>query len=56
MIAMAKKLPAPQEIEHGELVNGFAHAQVLALADQVVEAVKSGAIRKFFVMAAATGA
>ncbi len=55
LIAMAKKLPAPQEIEHGELVNGFAHAQVLALADQVVEAVKSGAIRKFFVMAGCDG-
>lgn len=55
LIAMAKKLPAPQEIEHGELVNGFAHAQVLALADKVVDAVKSGAIRKFFVMAGCDG-
>lgn len=55
LIAMAKKLPAPQEIEHGELVNGFAHAQVLSLADKVVDAVKSGAIRKFFVMAGCGG-
>ncbi|MEA5048521.1 MAG: hydroxylamine reductase [Eubacteriales bacterium] len=55
LIAMAKKLPAPQEIEHGELVNGFAHAQVLSLADKVVDAVKSGAIRKFFVMAGCDG-
>ncbi|MCE5187801.1 MAG: hydroxylamine reductase [Eubacteriales bacterium] len=55
IIALAKTLPAPQEIEHGELLNGFAHAQVLALADQVVDAVKSGAIRKFFVMAGCDG-
>ncbi len=55
IIALAKKLPAPQEIEQGELVNGFAHAQVLALADQVIDAVKSGAIRRFFVMAGCDG-
>jgi len=55
IIALAKTLPAPQEIEQGELVNGFAHAQVLALADKVVDAVKSGAIRRFFVMAGCDG-
>lgn len=51
IIALAKTLPAPQQIEEGSIVGGFAHSQVLALADKVVEAVKSGAIRKFFVMA-----
>ena len=45
----------PQEIERGEIVGGFAHAQVLALADQIVEAVTSGAIRKFVVMAGCDG-
>ncbi len=55
IIALAKTLPAPEEIEQGEIVNGFAHDQVLALADKVVEAVKSGAIRKFFVMAGCDG-
>ena len=55
IIALAKKLPAPQEIEHGEIINGFAHAQVLALADQVIDAVKSGAISKFFVMGGCDG-
>ena len=52
---MAKKLPAPTEIETGKLVGGFAHNQVLALADKVVDAVKSGAIKKFFVMAGCDG-
>ena len=47
--------PAPTEIETGEIVGGFAHAQVLALADQIVDAVKSGAIRKFVVMAGCDG-
>ena len=55
IIAMAKKLPAPEEIEHGSIVGGFAHNQVLALADKVVDAVKSGAIKKFFVMAGCDG-
>ncbi len=55
IIAMAKKLPAPTEIESGEIVGGFAHAQVFALADKVVDAVKSGAIKKFFVMAGCDG-
>ncbi len=55
LIALAKTLPAPEEIERGEIVNGFAHAQVLALADKVVDAVKSGAIKKFFVMAGCDG-
>ncbi len=55
VIEMAKTLPAPQEIESGSIVGGFAHDQVFALADQVVEAVKSGAIRKFFVMAGCDG-
>lgn len=55
LIAHAKKCPPPTEIERGEIVGGFAHAQVLALADKVVEAVKSGAIRKFVVMAGCDG-
>jgi len=55
LIAHAKKCGAPTEIETGEIVGGFAHAQVFALADKVVDAVKSGAIRKFFVMAGCDG-
>ncbi|MFL0267314.1 hydroxylamine reductase [Candidatus Clostridium radicumherbarum] len=55
LIALAKTLPAPTEIEKGEIVGGFAHAQVLALANQVVEAVKTGAIKRFFVMAGCDG-
>ena len=55
LIDHAKKCPPPTEIERGEIVGGFAHAQVLALADKVVEAVKSGAIRKFVVMAGCDG-
>lgn len=55
VIALAKTCDAPQEIESGEIVGGFAHAQVFALADQVVEAVKSGAIRKFVVMSGCDG-
>ena len=55
VIEHAKKCAPPQEIESGEIVGGFAHAQVLALADQIVEAVKTGAIRKFVVMAGCDG-
>ena len=55
IIEQAKKCPAPEEIEHGEIVGGFAHAQVLALADQIVAAVKSGSIKKFVVMAGCDG-
>ena len=55
LIAHAKQCAAPTEIETGEIVGGFAHNQVLALADKVVAAVKSGAIRKFFVMAGCDG-
>jgi hydroxylamine reductase len=55
VIEMAKTLPAPTEIETGEIIGGFAHAQVFALADKVVDAVKSGAIKKFFVMAGCDG-
>ncbi len=55
IIALARTLPAPLEIETGSIVGGFAHSQVLALADQVAEAVKSGAIKKFFVMAGCDG-
>ncbi len=55
LIAHAKQCPPPVELETGEIVGGFAHNQVLALADQVVEAVKSGAIRKFVVMAGCDG-
>ncbi|MDY4652559.1 hydroxylamine reductase [Olsenella sp. YH-ols2221] len=55
IIEQAKTLPAPTEIEHGTIVGGFAHEQVFALADKVVAAVKSGAIRKFVVMAGCDG-
>ena len=55
IIEYAKRCAAPTEIETGELIGGFAHAQVLALADQVVDAVKSGAIKKFVVMAGCDG-
>ena len=55
IIAIAKTLPAPEQIETGSIVGGFAHHQVLALADKVVDAVKSGAIKKFFVMAGCDG-
>lgn len=55
LIAHAKKCAPPTEIETGEIIGGFAHAQVFALADKVVEAVKSGAIRKFVVMAGCDG-
>jgi hydroxylamine reductase len=55
MIEMAKQLPAPDELETGSIVGGFAHHQVLALADKVVEAVKTGAIKKFIVMAGCDG-
>jgi hydroxylamine reductase len=55
IIEQAKKCPAPTEIETGSIVGGFAHEQVFALADQVVDAVKSGAIRKFVVMAGCDG-
>jgi hydroxylamine reductase len=55
IIEMAKKCDAPTEIERGEIVGGFAHEQVFALADSVVEAVKTGAIKKFVVMAGCDG-
>lgn len=55
IIELAKTCPAPTEIETGEIVGGFAHEQVFALADKVVDAVKSGAIKKFFVMAGCDG-
>ena len=55
IIALAKTLPSPEEIETGSIVGGFAHNQVIALADKVVEAVKSGAIKRFFVMAGCDG-
>ena len=55
IIQHAKKCAPPQEIERGEIVGGFAHAQVLALADKIVEAVQSGAIQKFVVMAGCDG-
>lgn len=55
IIELAKKCAAPEEIETGTIVGGFAHEQVFALADQVVAAVKSGAIRKFVVMAGCDG-
>lgn len=55
IIEMAKTLPSPTEIETGTITGGFAHEQVFALADKVVDAVKSGAIKKFFVMAGCDG-
>ena len=55
IIEQAKKCPPPTEIETGSVIGGFAHEQVFALADTVVEAVKSGAIRKFVVMAGCDG-
>jgi hydroxylamine reductase len=55
IIELAKTCAAPTEIEKGSILGGFAHNQVLALADQVVGAVKSGAIKKFFVMAGCDG-
>lgn len=55
IIEMAKQCKPPVEIESGSIVGGFAHNQVFALADKVVDAVKSGAIKKFFVMAGCDG-
>lgn len=55
LIEQAKKCPPPEEIETGRIVGGFAHEQVFALADKVVDAVRSGAIRKFVVMAGCDG-
>ena len=55
IIEQAKHWAAPEEIERGEIIGGFAHNQVLALADDIVTAVKSGAIRKFVVMAGCDG-
>jgi len=55
IIELAKTMPAPEEIETGSIVGGFAHNQVMSLADKVVEAVKSGAVKKFFVMAGCDG-
>ncbi len=55
LIALAKTCPPPMEIETGTIVGGFAHNQVLALADKVIDAVKSGAIKRFIVMAGCDG-
>ena len=55
VIELAKKCAPPKELEQGEIVGGFAHEQVFALADKVVDAVKSGAIKKFVVMAGCDG-
>ena len=55
IIELAKKCKAPTEIEKGEIIGGFAHNQVIQLADKIVDAVKSGAIKKFFVMAGCDG-
>lgn len=55
IIAHAKRCTAPKEIEHGQITGGFAHNQVMSLADKVIDAVKSGAIRKFVVMAGCDG-
>ncbi len=55
IIALAKTCASPTEIEKGEIIGGFAHNAVMGLADKVVEAVKSGAVKKFFVMAGCDG-
>ena len=55
MIEQAKKCAAPVELEKGQIVGGFAHNQVFALADKIVDAVKSGAIKQFVVMAGCDG-
>jgi len=55
IVEMAKSCPSPTEIETGKIVGGFAHNQVMALADKVVDAVKSGAIKRFVVMAGCDG-
>ncbi len=55
IITHAKRCAAPTEIESGEIIGGFAHNQVLALADKVVDAVKTGAIKKFVVMGGCDG-
>lgn len=55
IIEQAKRCAPPTEIEHGEIVGGFAHNQVLSLADDIIKAVKSGAIKKFVVMAGCDG-
>jgi hydroxylamine reductase len=55
IIELAKTLKAPSEIETGKIIGGFAHAQVFSLADKIVDAVKTGAIKKFFVMAGCDG-
>lgn len=55
IIAMAKGCQPPTEIENGEIIGGFAHNQVLSLADKIVDAVKTGAIKKFVVMAGCDG-
>jgi len=55
IIALAKTCISPVELENGEIVGGFAHNQVLALADKVIDAVKSGAIKRFVVMAGCDG-
>jgi hydroxylamine reductase len=55
VVALAKKCAPPKEIETGSIVGGFAHNQVLALADKVIDAVKSGAIKRFVVMAGCDG-
>ncbi|MCF7952770.1 MAG: hydroxylamine reductase [Spirochaetales bacterium] len=55
IIEHAKKCAAPEQLEEGSIIGGFAHEQVFALADKVVDAVKSGAVRRFFVMAGCDG-
>ena len=55
LIELAKKCPPPTELETGEIIGGFAHEQVFALADKVIDAIKSGAIKKFVVMAGCDG-
>lgn len=55
VIALAKTCAAPEEIEHGEIIGGFAHDQIFALTDKITDAVKSGAIKRFIVMSGCDG-
>ncbi len=55
LVELAKSCPPPKELENGKIIGGFAHNQVIALADKVVDAVKSGAIKRFVVMAGCDG-
>ncbi|MBN1154642.1 hydroxylamine reductase [candidate division KSB1 bacterium] len=55
IIDLARTCPPPEELEHGEIVGGFAHNQVIALADKIIKAIQSGAVKRFVVMAGCDG-